>query len=146
MAGASITIDDQAVNQALRDLQLATGNLTPVFQDIGEYLLYSHRERFERQVSPDGQHWAELNPTYKAEKEYNQDKILVLDGILMGGLHYQVEPNQLQFGTNEVYGATHQFGREDANISARPFLGVSDSDDGEILAIIYRHLQDALPG
>lgn len=146
MAGASITIDSAEMVAGLRQLQTALGDLRPVFRDIGEYLIISHHERFERQVSPDGQPWADLSAGYWAEKPYNQDKKLVLDGHLMDELHYNnPTETQLEFGANQVYAATHQFGREDVNIPARPFLGLSRDDEGDVLAIIYRHLQDALP-
>jgi phage virion morphogenesis protein len=143
MAGAAVEIDDREILDRLRHLQQRVGNLEPVFIDIGEVLLRSHRERFERQIAPDGERWAELSRGYLAEKPYNQDKILVLDGYLEGGLRYQTAPNQLQFGTNSIYGATHQFGREDANIPERPFLGLSADDEAEILARIQEHLEEA---
>lgn len=146
MAGASITINSAEMVAGLRQLQTALGDLRPVFRDIGEYLIISHRERFERQVSPDGQPWADLSPGYLAEKPYNQDKKLVLDGHLMNELHYN-DPTetQLEFGANQVYAATHQFGREEANIPARPFLGLSGDDEQEVLGIIAEHLREALP-
>ena len=58
MAGASdlirIDYDDAAVKQSLKKLLDKLGDLTPVFQDIGESLLISHRERFDRwEISSD---------------------------------------------------------------------------------------------
>lgn len=144
MAGASIEIQASDVLAGLQQLKARVGYLQPVFADIGEYLLRSHRDRFEAQKTPDGEQWAELSPQYLAEKPYNQDKILVLDGELMGGLRYQTEPDALEFGTDRPYGATHQFGRDEVNIKARPFLGLSGDDEREVLEIIYRHLQDAI--
>ena len=42
----------------------------------------------------------------------------------------------VQVGTDSVYAATHQYGRDEANIPARPFLGLSSTDRREITAII----------
>lgn len=150
MAGASlgigIEIDNRDVLQALRRLQEAGGNLQGAFADIGEYLLISHRERWDQQVSPDGTPWAPLAPKYQARKKKNQDKTLLLEGDLRDLLRYQASPDGLEFGTDRIYGATHQFGREEAGISARPFLGLSDQDRTEVLAILQEHLEGALRG
>ncbi len=145
MAGASVTVDSREIDAGLRALLMAGQHLQPVLRDIGELLLISHRDRFEREVSPDGEHWDLLTIKYVQEKEYNYDKILVLDGYLMDGLHYNPPTDDtLEFGSNEVYAATHQFGRPDAGIVARPFLGVSLSDEAEILAAVYGYLQGAV--
>jgi phage virion morphogenesis protein len=146
MAGASITVDvdDREVMAMLNRLAHAAGDLKPAFHDIGEYLKISHRERFDRQESPDGQSWAPLDPKYQARKKKNADKILVLEGLLRDLLAYNVKADELEFGTNLVYGATHQFGRPEAGIPARPFLGFSDDDRAEILEILTVHLALAL--
>lgn len=142
MAGATIDIDDLAVKTKLQQLQDKVGNLEPVFADIGEYLLLSTDNRFNAQTDPDGHEWAKLSDAYLAEKPYNQDKILTLDGGLQEELQSQITGQELFFGTNKIYGATHQFGRD--GIRARPFLGVSGDDKKEILARIARHINDAV--
>lgn len=124
----------------LNRLVLASGDLKAAFTDIGEYLKISHRERFGRQESPDGQAWAPLDPKYQARKKKNTDKILVLEGLLRDLLAYNASADGLEFGTNLVYGATHQFGRPEAGIPARPFLGFSEEDQDEILQILTVHL------
>jgi phage virion morphogenesis protein len=145
MAGASITIEfnDREVQQVLQRLVELTGNLEPVFADIGEHLTRSHDQRFGLQVSPDSEPWAALLPSYQARKPKNQGKILTLDGNLRGTLHYDASADQLLFGTNLIYGATHQFGDPRRNIPERPFLGVSDDDRDAILDIIREHIQAA---
>jgi phage virion morphogenesis protein len=147
MAGVTLDIDDREVREVLQDLQQAVSNLEPTFGDIGEYLLRSHDERFRAGIDPDNRRWREyapLDPEYEARKTKNKDKILILEGDLSDGLHYKTSPHELLFGTNEPYGATHQFGREEDGIPKRPFLGVSEDDKNEILSIINRHLRDAL--
>ena len=42
-------------------------------------------------------------------------------------------------GTNEAYGPTHQFGDDNRNIPAHPFLGLSDAAD--VLDIVENHLR-----
>jgi phage virion morphogenesis protein len=144
MAGASVTIDDRDLLAALSRLQQAGGNMRAVFNDIGELLLKSTSERFESEQSPDGEPWALLTVKYVTEKPYNYDKILVLDGYLLGSLDYQSSETAVQIGTNIKYGATHQFGRPDDGIIARPFLGLSASDKEEVLIRIAEHLRHAV--
>ncbi|WP_241085742.1 phage virion morphogenesis protein [Candidatus Vondammii sp. HM_W22] len=54
--------------------------------------------------------------------------------------------DSLEFGTDRKYGATHQLGDQERGIPARPFLGIDDQDRDEILAILQRHLEEALGG
>ena len=138
MAGAFISIDANTpeILEALQALLRRIGNLEPAFEDIGAYLERSHDDRWQEQVSPDGTPWAPLSEKYQEKKPKNKDKILVLEGYLRGSLHYETSPKELALGTNLIYGATHQFGREEDNIPARPFLGVSAEDRIEILAIL----------
>lgn len=145
MAGAflDVSVDTREIEKALRDLQAAVTDLQPAFRDIGEYLLRSHDERFRDGVDTDGNPWAELNPKYKARKPKNQDKVLVLSGDLMDSLNYDASPTALEFGTNSIYGATHQFGSEDDGIPKRPFLGISSDDASEILRILQDHFEQS---
>ena len=109
-----------------------------VKRDIGGYLLLSHEERWDKQVSPDGQAWLPLSDAYRNTKPKNKDKILILDGYLKN-LYYQVNGNGLELGTDEKYAATQQFGDPSRNIPARPFLGISQDDKEEIIDILRRY-------
>lgn len=145
MAGAyiEITAEDLGVLEALNRLQGQVGDLTSVFNDIGEYLLISERARFDAQEAPDGTPWAPLSPKYQRRKAKNKDRILVLDGYLRDLMRYQSSPEALEFGTDRIYGAAHQFGRPEINLPARPFLGLSDADEREVLEIIKDQLDRA---
>lgn len=165
MAGASLdiqlTISNAAeVKAAFESLQARLADLTPVFQDIGESMLNRTRERFNSQTAPDGTAWAPLSPGYKASKKRNADKILTLFGRLRGTLNYQAGKNEVRIGTPLIYGATHQFGAKKGSfgttrrgspipwgdIPARPFLGLSPSDEQELLDILNDHLSQAMQG
>lgn len=163
MAGASLdiqlTIGNAAeVKAAFESLQATLADLTPVFQDIGESMLNRTRERFNSQTAPDGTPWAALSPSYAKRKKRNKDKILTLHGNLRGLLTYQASKNEVRIGTPLIYGATHQFGAPKGsfgttrrggpipwgNIPARPFLGLSTSDEQELLDILNDHLSRAM--
>jgi phage virion morphogenesis protein len=147
MSGAFVKIDiegQERVEAALSGLARRAANLRPVLDDIGEYLMLAHEERFDAQESPAGEPWAPLSERYRARKKRNRDKILVLDDVLAGTLRYQAGADSLLFGTDRVYGATHQFGREADGIPARPFLGTSAADEDEILRLIAEHLEGGI--
>lgn len=148
MAGASISVeyDDRAVINALQGLIDAGADMKTAFSDIGEYLRLAHDDRFEAQESPDGTPWEPLNPKYAARKKKNADKILILDEFLRDTLAYEADADGVEFGSNRIYAATHQFGADDRGIPARPFLGISDDDEAEILEILRDFLADSVSG
>ena len=141
MAGALIEIDynDADVRAALKKLLAKLGGLEPVFRDIGESLLISHRERFDRAVSPEGVPWPDLSPAYQQRKRRNRDKILVLDGWLRQ-LHYTASDAELDLGTDRIYGAIHQFGDSARHIPARPFLGLDEAERATVLDLLEEWL------
>lgn len=143
MAGAKISVelDDRQVLAALGELIERMDRPETVFADIGKYLLLAHEERFERQESPHGDPWLPLDPEYQRRKKKNADRILVLDGYLAGLLRYDASSEGLEFGTDRIYGATHQFGRPEAGIPARPFLGLSGADQAAVLDIVQDYLR-----
>lgn len=148
MAGAFVKIDinenGSQVAAALERFARQARDLGPVFDDIGEYLLLSHDRRFDEQQSPDGDAWTPLSQEYKARKKRNRDKILVLDDLLGGTLRYQTTAASLVFGTDRIYGATHQFGDDERGIPARPYLGLSGGDEAHVANLIGEHLLAAM--
>ena len=143
MAGAFISVDligQKEIDTALQQIIDHGNNLIPAFEDIGELLLDIHEQRFKDQISPDGVPWAEVKPATLKNKK-RKDRILREEGTLADLLTYQINGQQLLFGTNTEYGATHQFGRESANIVARPWLGLSDEQEVSVLDIITRYIQ-----
>ena len=118
MAGTRFTLDTSALMPRL-----------------GEYLQRSVQERFKTQVAPDGTPWETLAPRTVKRKKYNANRILTERGFLRRGIHYQVTgPGTVEVGSNLIYAATHQFGRD--HIPPRPFLGLNTQDRQEIFAIV----------
>lgn len=118
MAGARIEFDNREVIAAIERVLDAVEHPAPLFQQINEHLLRAHRARFGAQVSPQGTPWQPLSPAYQRRKHRNADKVLTLRGHLRNTLHGNVSDTGLEFGTNLVYGAIHQFGGA-INIAAR---------------------------
>ncbi len=142
MAGASIKVTSTGaseVEKVLNNILARVDDLTPVFGDIGEYLLEVHERRFADMQGPDGEAWEPLAPrTLKRKKR--TDKILTEEGTLADTLAYQIGDNEISFGSNLEYAATHQFGREEDGIVARPFLGLMDFERDEVLEILQSYL------
>ena len=87
------------------------------------------------------------NLTKKGVAALGAKKILRDSGDLADLLRKRVEGNALEVGTDRPYGAMMQFGGTKAkwphlwgDIPARPFLGLSDSDEAMVLEILRDHL------
>ncbi|MCZ4339644.1 phage virion morphogenesis protein [Shewanella colwelliana] len=156
MAGSSIKITtqgDRAISEVLQQLLEQSQDLTPALNDIGEYLLETHQQRFIDQQTPDGKPWEPLSPTTLARKRRG-DRILTEEGNLANNLHYQLTSSlsgaSLEFGSNEEYAAMHQFGgttsprsmMPNQEIPTREFLGLADEDEQQILRILSAFLVD----
>ena len=154
MAGATLEFDATAALAVINEVAQAMGRPEPLLRDIGEYLMIAHDQRFASQTSPDGTPWQALSPRYQRRKRKNGDKILVLDGYLKNTLRYQVNGDELLFGSNRPYAAIHQFGGmagrgRKVEIPARPYLPLTTDGDlqpearEEVLDTILRHLKRA---
>jgi len=143
LASIRITITGgDALQRKLKQLADAAGSLKPVFNDFGEYMVLTTRDRFDRETGPDGEPWQPLNSATaqrKARRNKNP-KILQQNSILRDSITYEASDDQLEVGTNLIYGPTHQFGDPDRNIPARPFLGINDDDASELEDLIGDYL------
>ena len=141
----SVVFYDKEIMQALQQLERAAGDISPALKEIGKVLVESTKQRFASGEGPDGQAWAENSPVTIDRKGRN--KPLIDEGTLAEQLSYAVTGNQLEVGSSMEYAAMQQFGGTKSefpnlwgDIPSRPFLGVSESDAEEILAIVHDHL------
>jgi phage virion morphogenesis protein len=149
----NITVDDRAIMAALRQLQDHTANLRPALREIGETLKESTQQRFVSTISPDGAPWLRNSVLSTLSDGRKQgDRPLTNHGILGDTINYQVLGNDgVQIGSPMVYAAMMQFGGTKSefpwlwgDIPARPFLGVSNADETDILRILQNYLESAL--
>lgn len=153
MAGARIelSLNSTAASQALQraaDALDGEGEAL-LLRDIGEYLHGSTLDRAALEQAPDGSPWAALSPRYAAKKTRLRPDVTILrfDNHLLGDrFSYQVETDAVVLGTSAIQGAAMQFGRPDINLPARPWLGLSELDEREIVQIAQDHLSGALSG
>lgn len=162
----SFELNTDTLSPALTALAEAMSDMTPVMQDIGEYMIKATRERFPKGEAPDGSKWARKSPAtlaaYGARKSNRVDArpLYGPTGLLSQQFSYAADPDGVEWGSNRIYAAVMQFGagkgafgttsRGSAipwgNIPARPFIGVSDEDETQIFSIISEYLQSAAGG
>ncbi len=145
MAGSFVSVDvigEEAITKRLNRLISQSDDVSPAFREIGEHFIESTQQRMSQEVDPQGQAWESLSPNTIKQKSLSSqsNKMLRGYGTLADTLNYQLTKNQMMFGSNMEYAASHQFGREEAKIPAREFLGVTDDDQSEILEILRSHL------
>lgn len=163
-----IDIDDRRINEVLSRL-IATGqDLEPVMEDIATYGESSTRDRFKQQAGPDGTPWKPLKSDLLANipKKYRRKdgrlratqkafnyvigrKILIKESHLLDSIVNTASDDYAEWGAGVIYAAIHQFGGKagrghKAEIPARPFLGISDEDEGNIVDLIVQNINAAI--
>lgn len=139
-------IDDHDILAALRRLQDHSANMSPALRKIGDKLKESTKQRFTSKTGPDGSAW--LGNSDVTIERKGRDEALTDMGTLGNTIDYQLFGNDgVAIGSPLEYAAMMQFGGTKSefpnlwgDIPARPFLGISDDDKTDILAIIDRHL------
>ena len=153
MARFIIQADNAQTIAALNRVVAATQRPEPLFREMGEYLQFSHRRRFDREVDPDGRPWTPNAPstirTY-ARKRGGRKKVLHgLTLLLRDTLTYNVLPRGLEFGSPAPYSNIHQFGGRAGRggrvvIPERPFIGLSREDQAELERLAANFLERQL--
>lgn len=168
---ATIKIKNDTITPALEALARQMGDMSDVMNDIGMALVASSEKRMDDGVSPDGSAFAPRSPV--TIKHYERNKIsfggvLHKSGKLRQNIFHTYGPEHVEIGTNEPYAAVMQFGAAQGqfgafigkdkkgrdhfhsipwgNIPARPFLGVSQQDEIDILDILAEWAQSATNG
>lgn len=141
-------IDDAQIHAALARVAAAGRDLTPLMKAIAGHLADSVAESFQRQAKPGGRDWEPLQPQTVAErlrKGYGGDApILERSGDLANSILSDWTTQSAIAGVSgggpARYAATHQFGDDDRNIPARPYLGLHSEHHDLILDEITSHI------
>lgn len=115
-------------------------NLTPALHEIGQLMVASTDENFQKEQNIYGVKWKANTPAtlqYKASRGFIM-KVLQRRGMLRSSIQYRIEGDKVSVGTNLPYGAFHQYGTN--RLPKREFLGVSRQDQKEIIAILEDYL------
>lgn len=165
---ATLYIDDSEVIDGLNDLLQILRGPQPILTEIGEYLVGSTKQRFADGVGPDGVRWVmnsqatieahlgRYRRTTRKDGRINARGAAVVQSkrpligesrSLSTQIYYNVSSDELRVGSPMQYAAMQQFGGKKSefghlwgDIPARPFLGISDSDEREIGDIVSRYL------
>ena len=148
---------------ALREAIAQLEDMTPVYRDIGEYMIEATRQRFVRGVGPDGKAWARKRAStlerYKRLGYGSLTRPLIGPGkALSRQIQRFVSKGGVIIGSSLVYSRVMQqgaakgaFGRDRrghsipwGNIPAREWLGISRDDEAAIVAIVDEHLAGKL--
>lgn len=153
----TVELNAQAVTAALTRASEQLGDMTPLFTDIGEILIYSTKRRFGLGEAPDGSKWkAKSQTTLKAYGARKSNRIDVHplfgpSGMLSSQVFSEPAADQVAIGSNRIYAAMMQFGGTKAafphlwgDIPSRPFLGISAEDEVNITVQIADYLSGAL--
>lgn len=155
------TVDfNDGFTPVLDRLSAHLGDMTEVFQDLGELLVQQTKDRFPTGTAPDGSKWAPKSKAtlaaYGARKSNRVDPrpLFGPTGRLSSEIFYQAAPHGVTWGSNMIYAAVMQFGAAKGafgtaangspipwgDIPARPYIGLSDEDRSAVTAELERWL------
>ena len=137
----------------LQELIAASRDLSPVMREVAGILADSSEQALSSEVDPStGQSWQSLTESHKSRRSQQgyTGSILSMTGQLASSIQSGYGSDFAQVGSNLVYAAIHQHGGTsdmrpaNAAIPARPFLGVSELDQEEIIEVLKSHLETLL--
>ena len=149
------------------------GDLLPLMDRLGRFLADSTRHRFETGRAPSGESWkpslrviAGAVPAKDGVVGPMGGKTLVQSGQLRDSITHLPSADRVEVGTNKIYAAVQQFGATivpvnapalsfelpgvglvhamQVIIPARPFVGISASDEVGLVRLTDRYAEEAL--
>ena len=150
----TIEINSDAISRVLARAFETLTDMTPVMSRVADALRDQTEDRFAEQKSPSGTAWSSRSPA--TVKSYERRKltfggILHQSGQMSGNLVALSGADFAEVGSPEPYAAMMHFGGSKAafphlwgNIPARPFFGLSEQNEADILDIISESLATAL--
>lgn len=166
-AGASV------VERKLGRLLVRFGDLLPLMDRIGRYLVSSTQHRFETSKAPDGTTWKpsirnryEAVPRKAGVMGPSPTKTLVQQGHLRDSITHLPTSSAVEIGSNLICAAVHQLGATivpraaralvfelpgvglvhamQVIIPARPYLGISPADAAGVERMGERYAEEAI--
>lgn len=142
----AINVSSEAVERAIQELLNKGEDLTAPMKSIGEEMVNRTQQRFRDKEAPDGTPWKDNSPVTEKRKGHGR----VLEGEsneLSKQFSYSAASDSVEWGSLMVYAAMQNYGGTKAefphlwgDIPGREFIGVSDDDEDEVLAILGDHL------
>lgn len=137
------TIDDADMREKLAELIERMERPRGFYVNVGEYLLNSVGDNFDKEQAPDGSPWRGLSAVTIERREaagHGPTPILRVSGVLRGSFNYEASDTQVRVGSPAVQAAMLHFGGESkgymkGTIHARPIVGMPEGGEEEIIAI-----------
>lgn len=128
-------VGDHALQEKLR--AMSNVKLDDLLATLGGELesQTKHRLSDETKTGPDGAKWDDWSERY-AKTRHEGHSLLQGEGHLHDSLQFAVRAAEVELGSNLIYAATHQFGRPDDGIPARPYLGISDGNRRDLEELV----------
>lgn len=157
-------VESSAADRVFAELIAKGTTLTPLMQDLGEFLTETTKQRFETSTAPDGTRWEPNAPaTYLAyldkfsgsygksgqlskagaNRASGKKPLIGETGRLSREIYYQADATGVEISSGLIYSAIQQFGGvagRGVQIPARPYLGLSAEDEVEITEIAGAYL------
>jgi len=157
MTTPKVSVRYGPVTRRLHILKRNGQDLTAPLNVMGEIILSSVEMNFQqegRYATAGSWHggterWQDLAPRTKEARakkgKWPGKKLQMSQGGLASSITKQVRGDNLEIGTNKVYGAIHQFGGQagrgrKVHIPARPFLVVQDEDVEDMMDELGKHI------
>lgn len=136
----SISYLDKDLRRYIAGLLLRLRGFSAPMREIGEALILSTDERFEKEIDPAGLPWEDISPRTRARKRAKGriDKILQDTGTGRASINYQANRFSVSVGTPLAYMTYHQVGQGQAK---REFIGLSEEDNEEIQQIMTDYIR-----
>lgn len=147
MSGVAVQVDVQGLGRLQSKLQrLGDVNKSELLAQVGAAVESQTKRRIQSEkTAPDGTAWTPWLPKYAATRHGGQS-LLQGEGNLLESIQYAVSGDELEVGTNLIYGATHQLGDPSRNIIDRPYLGLSPQNEQEVIGIVENYLDAIVSG
>ena len=139
-----------AVIDVLQQIADKMDDLTPAMQDAAATLEDAAEQACADERAPTGEPWEALSDNYLKQKPKRVGGQILQ--VSAGGLAASIESDYgdtwAVIGSNKVYAAIHQFGglpemkAGTRNIPARPYLGLDDQSENDLLEILGGFLLD----
>lgn len=147
MSGITLNHNGAEISEAFNQLLRRSSDLTDAMRQVAGVLEDVPEESFAAEAAPDGTPWEDLGDYTKAERSesgYWPGQILQRSGRLAASIESGFDDTSASVGTNVIYAAIQHYGGvtspdsmiPNKEIPARPFLGLGEQHEDEILDIL----------
>jgi len=154
MSGVSLKYNLSDIEKLQNKIaQLGKLDTADLMSSIGVEIESQTRRRLsDEKTAPDGSAWEALSDDWKERKRKgvkiggvlvsSSGGILEFEGSLIDSITSESGSDYVEVGSGEPYAAAQQFGFEERNLPARPYLGLSDENMDDLAAVVNDFVDD----